>query len=141
VKERAPGYAVAAVVVALASCMTIAMALWTPPEEAGFALSALERAELAGAGLLGALATTMLWRHRRAAPEYFLAWVIAVLAVSLHFSIDTTPRILARIAEIVPGAGLPTSFPASMVWGNLLLNAVLLGLAYWQLAKHRPSGT
>lgn len=138
---RSPGYVVATVVVAISSCLTLMMAFWRPPEVLGPMLTSFERAELVVATVLGAIAATVLWRRDRAAPEVFLAWAVVVLAVSTHLSITVTPRILRLAEDLLPGIGLPSALSPAAVWLNLLLNAVLLGLAYWQLARHRPPRT
>lgn len=137
--SRAAGYRVTGAFLAVVSLLGLPPALWTPAVDIGLGFTPVERAELLCSVVTGLVAAWGLWQRRRAAPELFLVWSVVVLAVSLHLSLGFVPRILFVINDLMPGTGLPTTFPMSAVIANLLLNGVLLGLGYWQLVKQRPA--
>lgn len=137
-ETRAAGYRFTGAFLAVVSLLGLPPALWTPAVDIGLGFTASERAELCTSTVVGLAAAWALWTRRRAAPEFFLAWAMVVLTVSLHLSLGFVPRILFVINDLLPGTGLPTTFRMSAVVANLLLNTALLGLGYWQLTKQRP---
>jgi hypothetical protein len=134
----ASGYRLTAVILAVLSLAGIPPALSSPAEAVGFVLTPVERLDFLACGAAGLVAAWALWRQQRAAPEYYLVWAAVVLAASVHLSISMVPRMLGLASEWFPWMALPTELPPGAVVWNLLLNAGLLGLGYWQLARHRP---
>jgi hypothetical protein len=117
---------------------TFAPAGGTPLDVLGFYYTPFERAEPILTGAAGLVAAWALWQRRRAAPEYYAAWAVIILASSVHLSMGATSRLLSLIGALYPEFGIPTQLsPSALLW-NFVLNAGLLALGYWQLVRQRP---
>lgn len=133
------GYRSSAVLLGILSLATFVPSAGTPLDVLGFAFTPLERAEFVVSAILGLVAAWALWTKKPSAPEYYLAWAVLILAVSVHLSVGALARLLGVLGAIYPEFGLPTELSWSGVIWNLLINAGLLALGYWQLVRQRPS--
>jgi hypothetical protein len=140
--KRPLGYALLAILVGVMSLSAVTGFMMWPRMATQFHLviSPVYYALIVVQSVVGLVAAWALWTYTRRAPEWYLTWALLGVVSAAYSALALMPQMMRMVtAQMPPGMQMP-AFPASMLVGQLVFFAVLIGAAYWYLvARRRPA--